>query len=262
MWGQVGRVPTLGFDALNQRLAYAGAMPSATVLDALARRVRADGSAPLLTYYDRDGSRTELSATSYANWVNKTANLITELCDGDEPVVSLRVAQTDPGHWMTLIWPLATWLAGGAVVADTSAAPSVALPDVTLAVVGPTNPSPDPDAQVIACSLHPLGLGLRGLPSWVLDFTQTALSQPDQLLWPSQPRPGVVWHDSVRSLTHADLSSVPADASRRLVMAESPWQCVSDAILSPLLGGGSAVVVADGSTLDLAQVAASERCAA
>ena len=47
------------------------------VLHALEHRVRTAGAEPLLTHYDLDsGGRTELSVTSYANWVAKTANLI------------------------------------------------------------------------------------------------------------------------------------------------------------------------------------------
>jgi hypothetical protein len=46
----------------------------------LARRVREGGSRPLLTYYrPAAGERTEFSATSFANWVDKTANLLSTL---------------------------------------------------------------------------------------------------------------------------------------------------------------------------------------
>ncbi|HEY0237636.1 MAG TPA: TIGR03089 family protein, partial [Friedmanniella sp.] len=49
------------------------------IADLLARRVRSDGSAPLVTYYDTDaGVRTELSATTVSNWVAKTSNLLTD----------------------------------------------------------------------------------------------------------------------------------------------------------------------------------------
>jgi len=45
----------------------------------LAQRVRRNGAEPLITYYDLDsGERTELSAVSFANWVNKTSNLLVD----------------------------------------------------------------------------------------------------------------------------------------------------------------------------------------
>ena len=50
------------------------------MIDLLAARVRRDGSRPLLTYYRPDrGERVEFSATSFANWVDKTANLLETL---------------------------------------------------------------------------------------------------------------------------------------------------------------------------------------
>ena len=45
----------------------------------LRQRVRIDGSAPLLTYYDvSSGERVELSAISFGNWVDKTSNLLVD----------------------------------------------------------------------------------------------------------------------------------------------------------------------------------------
>ena len=58
---------------------YAPLVPS--IAELLARRVRSDGGAPLLTYYDTDdGVRTELSGTTFANWVAKTSNLSPTSC--------------------------------------------------------------------------------------------------------------------------------------------------------------------------------------
>ncbi len=50
------------------------------VLVALQRRARSSGAEPLLTHYDlAGGGRTELSVATFANWVNKTANLIEDV---------------------------------------------------------------------------------------------------------------------------------------------------------------------------------------
>ena len=52
-----------------------------TIGDLFAAAVAADPTRPLLTYYDdATGERTELSGTSLANWVAKTANLLVDRC--------------------------------------------------------------------------------------------------------------------------------------------------------------------------------------
>ena len=56
-------------------------------LAALQRRARTEGAEPLLTHYDlAGGGRTELSVATFANWVNKTANLIEDVgADAEHP---------------------------------------------------------------------------------------------------------------------------------------------------------------------------------
>ncbi len=104
------------------------------VLTALQRRVRTAGADPLLTHYDLDaGGRTELSVATFANWVAKTANLIEDL-GADSGVVGLPLALRRPGHWMTLLWPLAAWQRECAIALDAAGA--------DVAVVGPVDPRP------------------------------------------------------------------------------------------------------------------------
>ena len=63
-----------------------------------------------------------------------------------------------------------------------------------------------------------------------------------------------------QTLTHADLAGLVPSVERVLVRPSSPWQAVADAVLRPLLGGGSAVVVAgDVDDAELARIAASEK---
>jgi uncharacterized protein (TIGR03089 family) len=202
------------------------------VVAALHRAARSRGSAPLLTWYGADGARTELSARSFTNWVDKTANLLLDL-DLGEVVVLGRVSREHPGHWMSLIWPLATWQAGGRYVLDGSA---------TVAVIGPDAPAAVPGAVTFACSLHPLGLGLRDLPSGVLDFTSEALARPDApVMMPAEPD-AIAWDEVDHQLTHAQLD-VPPQAGRTLVQPQNAWQTLADAVIAPVLGGGSAVIV-------------------
>src|SRR5690606_29350348 len=73
--------------------------------DLLQRRVSTDGARPLLTCYDADGGRTELSAITYANWVAKGANLILDEIDADAgDRIAVPLLECHPGHWMGLVW--------------------------------------------------------------------------------------------------------------------------------------------------------------
>jgi uncharacterized protein (TIGR03089 family) len=87
---------------------------SALLAERLRRRVRDNGSTPLLTYYDLDsGERTELSAISFSNWVDKTSNLLVDevaVTEGD--VIFMPLALEAPGHWLTGVWQLACWQVG------------------------------------------------------------------------------------------------------------------------------------------------------
>ncbi len=223
------------------------------VLAALQRRVRTAGAEPLLTHYDLDtGGRTELSVTTFANWVAKTANLIEDL-GADSGLVALPLALRRPGHWMTLLWPLAAWQRECAITLDAAGA--------DVAVVGPDDPEPLVPGATLACSLHPLGLALRGLPDGVLDFTTEALAQPDRAgVLPNAPN-APAWIDGAEVYSHADLAATPPVSGRVLVRPSTALQTLRDAVIGPLLGGGSSVVV-EGEADDarLAAIAASERC--
>lgn len=206
----------------------------------LRRWVAERGASPLVTYYDlATGERTELSGVSMANWVDKTSNLLVDEL-GSEPgdQVELAIAERNPGHWMTLVWHLACWQVGAAVTLGhpTSAAVVVAGPEDSTAAA--------PGAPVLICSLHPLGLPLTEPPgAGVLDFIAEVRAQPDQHAAVPQSGLALAWRDPTRQLTQADLvSEAPADR-RRLVRPSDPWITVREALLAPLLGGGSSVVV-------------------
>ncbi len=223
------------------------------VLTALQRRARTSGGEPLLTHYDLDaGGRTELSVATFANWVAKTANLIEDL-GADSGLVALPLALSRPGHWMTLLWPLAAWQRECAITLDAAGA--------DLAVIGPDDPHPVLPGATLACSLHPLGLGLRDLPDGVLDFTGEALTQPDQAGTLPSTANAPAWIDGSVVLSHADLAATTPIAGRVLVRPLGALETLRAAILGPLLGGGSSVVV-EGTPDDalLAKIRASEHC--
>ena len=76
----------------------------------LAALLRVDPGRPLVTFYDdATGERIELSVTTYANWVAKTASLLVEERDlerGDRLLVDL------PTHWLGPVFLGAAWTAG------------------------------------------------------------------------------------------------------------------------------------------------------
>jgi uncharacterized protein (TIGR03089 family) len=246
----------------------------------LRRRARTSGPDPLVTYYDLDtGERTELSATSFLNWVDKTSNLFTdELLLEPGAVVDLELARTAPGHWVTLVITMAAWQVGARV--SVGASGQAGEPD--LLVLGPDWSVHDRSAAdtVIACSLHPLGLGFNvPMPPDVLDFTLEVRGQSD--LYSPGARSGaeLAWVDPARRLSQADLaradlvsaelisadreqqppSGAQPSAARRVVTVGEAWPTIRDGLVVPVLTGGSAVLVTGRDMARLPHIAETER---
>ena len=222
----------------------------------LRRWVRDQGPSPLLTYYHPSrGERVELSGVSIANWVDKTSNLLVDELDVEPGgVVDLTLAKAHPGHWVTLVWVLACWQVGAVVSLDRGGA--------RIAVLGPDDPvATAPADTVLVCSLHPLGLPLPGPPAEAaLDYALEVRSQPDQHAGVPQSGLTPAWWDRHRQLTQADLVAGPGSGARRLIRPSDPWDTVRTALVAPLLGGGSTVVVAGPAEDErLAEIAAQER---
>jgi uncharacterized protein (TIGR03089 family) len=214
---------------------------SETVSARLRRRARAAGAEPLLTWYQPStGARTELSAVTLLNWVDKTSHLLDELDVTPGDAVRLALAEEAPGHWVTAVWELACWQVGAVVAVGD---PSVA---AALVVTGPAwQAHADAAVDVVACSLHPLGLPFPDpLPAPVLDYAAEVRGQSDVYPAARQPAGAAAWADPGRRLSQAELAAVDAGpAGRRLVRPESPWPTARSAVLRPLLAGGSSVVV-------------------
>lgn len=220
------------------------------VITALERAARSRGSDPLLTWYGA-GARVEFSVRTFANWVDKTANLIGEL-DAAGGTIAGAVSRTAPGNWMSLVWPLAAWQRGCTYSVDAA--------EADLIVVGPVDPRPHPGVPTVACSLHPLALGLRGLDGDVLDYSGEALAQPDAHWAEEVSGHADAWVESGRSLSHGDLGEVRGTAERRLAQASDAFATLEAAVLAPLLGGGSAVLVDEAADPErLAALCRSER---
>ena len=218
----------------------------------LERLVRASGGAPLLTHYGPAGARTELSAASFANWVDKTGNLLDDLGLDAGARVVLPVLAQRPAHWMALLWPFALWSRGlAAHVAGAEAAV-----DADLAVIGPDDPRHIPHLT-IACSLDPWGRPLAALPAGVIDFSGEALAQPDLHVVVPAPPGDLAWADADRRLTFADFAALEPLPHRVASAPRDAWAAVS--LLARLVAGGGSLVCVEDLDADLARVAASER---
>ncbi len=230
--------------------------PMTAIVAALGRRAGRDGARPLVTYYDlATGARTELSGRTFANWVDKTYHLLSELDVEPGDVVALPLAATHPGHWVTLALAAGAWQAGAVVVPGAAA-------DAVVTAVGPDGLHDGAAGVVLACSLHPLGFGFTGpLPAGVIDFSVDVRSQPDVHAEEPVAESATAWRDGPDVLTHADLAAAYPVSERVLVRPTSPLATLTAGYLSPLLGGGSAVIVLGDDEDAISRIAADERVA-
>ncbi len=215
---------------------------SHTFPELLAARLRTDPAQPLITAYDdATGERTELSVTTYANWVSKTANLFTDelgLDAGDTVLLDL------PGHWLVPVFLGAAWSAALSVTTDPAVPHDVV-------VCGPdsvgAHASEDP---VVACALLPFAVRSREpWPAGVLDYGvlwpgQSDVFAPVQPATPDTP----AWVGSVAARTQAELLEAAratghAPGVRLLTDAHPASDHGVSAFLGPLAVGGSLVLL-------------------
>jgi uncharacterized protein (TIGR03089 family) len=233
------------------------------IADLTKAALKQDPGRPLLTWYDeRTGERTELSVTTWANWVAKVGSLLTDEHDlgrGDVLLVDL------PAHWLGAVFLGAAWTAGVAVAFPESGAE----PDAV--VCGPAGLAQwadrADDVPVLACSLLPMAVRFaEPLPAGVHDVGLEVWSQPDR--WEPMDPPG---DDDLalllpgRALTHAELWRAAAAGSLltsggRLLSAANPASPPWFATLTePLARSGSLVLVAGADADRLDAIAAAER---
>ncbi|MGI8458470.1 MAG: TIGR03089 family protein [Propionibacteriaceae bacterium] len=212
----------------------------------LAARRRVRGSEPLLTYYDLGtGERTELSGTTFGNWVDKTANLLLDADVEPGDVIGLDLVADHPGHWVSMVWCAAVWQVGGIVALDDAAA--------TIRVLGPGSVDDPPPAQlVLACSLHPFGLGFApALHAPLVDYGVEVRGFPDVFVG-VPAGDGPAWRDGRDTPLQSKLISGAAGDPdvRLLVRPGPPLPTVQQALLRPLRGAGSTVVVVGAADAD------------
>jgi uncharacterized protein (TIGR03089 family) len=234
--------------------------PDALLAAALVR----DPAGPLLTYYDdATGERTELSATSLANWVAKTANLLRDdvgTAPGD------RVAVLLPAHWQAAAILLGAWTAA-AVVGTTPAGAAAAfatadrVPDAAAA------------GEVFALSLAPLGRGFAdGPPPGARDYSVDVLAMGDR--WSGRPVPDAVpaLEAGGSTVTAGDLVEIALRRAAELgvvagdrVLSTEPWTSPTswlDGLLVPLAAAATLVLVANPDESGLTAKVEAERATA
>ncbi|MGA9747810.1 MAG: TIGR03089 family protein, partial [Nocardioides sp.] len=219
-------------------------MPASTFPDLLAQQLGQDPGRPLVTFYDDEtGERIELSVTTYANWVAKTAGLLQDELDvarGETVLLDL------PTHWFGPVWLGAAWSIGLRVTDD----PALAA-DARLVVCGPAGieryADSAADRPVVALSLRPLGAPFaEALPSGVVDYAAVVLGQPDAFFPLDPPAAEDAAWRGTRDLDQAGLLREAAGWSPggRLLTDVNP--CSQDGLvtlLGPLSTSGGTVWV-------------------
>ncbi len=204
---------------------------------ALTTLLRTDPARPLVTFYDdATGERIELSVTSYANWVAKTAGLAQDELDlerGGLVLVDL------PTHWLGAVWLGAAWSLGLVVTDDPASAV-----EADLVVCGPDRLAAYAEhadrVPVVALSLRPLGGRFtEPLPTGVTDYGAVVLAQPDAFTAYDPPRgDDPAWRDATGTSTQAELL---AEAARAGVVGQE-GRLLTD--LNPCTRAGLATVLA------------------
>lgn len=221
---------------------------------------RHDPGRPLVTFYDTTtGERVELSVTTYANWVAKTASLFVDELDlerGDTVLVDL------PTHWLGPVFLGAAWTAGLTVrfPGDDDSLDAVVCGPAALADrAGLAQRIP-----VVATALRPLGVRFEEpLPPGVHDYGVEVWSQPDAFLPVDPAEPG---DEALPGRSQGELLQAAAGApliaeGGRLLGVDNP---ASEAglltFLGPLARRGSTVWVvgADADTERLSSIARDE----
>ena len=229
-----------------------------TFSEVLTRQLRADAGRPFITFYDdATGERVELSVTTYANWVAKTASLLTDEHDlerGQTLCVDL------PTHWLGPVFLGAAWSVGLVVGEDA--------PDAVVCGPGTLDrwAGRADDIPVLACSLLPLGVRFADpLPPGVHDVGVEVWSQPDAFTPWDPPGPDDL---AIPGLTQGEMwraaaaGSLLTDGGRLLSEANPASPPGLASFTEPLARDGSLVLVTHPGPGRLDAVSTAERTTA
>jgi uncharacterized protein (TIGR03089 family) len=204
---------------------------------------------PFVTYYDiATGERTELSGTTTANWVAKTANLLIDELNAE---TGTRVEVALPTHWLRTVWILATWAAGGTLV-EAEGDVYVAGPD--------TVEHPSPARHRVASALLPFATPFQTAPPGVVDLGVVLPGQPDAFFPFDEPTDDVRAVDLADlALTYGELATGAHPSSSRSLLTPGTLARDVNATLAAVLGGGSIVLVRGASPADVNRLAGQEQ---
>jgi uncharacterized protein (TIGR03089 family) len=233
--------------------------PSPLPAALLEAALRADPARPLLTWYQpATGARVELSVVTFATWVAKTSALLCEELDV-EPGSVVRVDL--PAHWLGPVWAQSVWTLGGLLDLDGSGAEPVVRVQDAAEADGTGSASPAP---LVVVRTAPLGGPAGSLtPPGALDYGREVPGMPDRFAPPVSPGPDVLPPGVV--LPAQQRAAERGLGARALVVADRlDLDVTLDALLVPLLTGGSAVLVqgADVAPHVLADISRAERVTA
>jgi len=203
-----------------------------------------DPSVPWITYYDdATGERTELSARTAQNWIDKTSNLLVDELDAENGTRTRVHLDT---HWQTLVWILASWQVGVTICSR----------DADIGLYGPDAQSAGEDTR-IALSLKPLGMPFDMPPDGFIDFNAEVRGQPDEFLDLDEPEGTAI--DIAGQRVDYDRITDAEPLSRRILLTPDEQSRDITVLRRLLAGGGSLVVAAHCSDERRSQIAATER---
>lgn len=220
--------------------------PSSLLQAALKR----DPAGPLITYYDDGtGERTELSATTLANWVAKTANLLSDEADVQP---GQAVAVLLPAHWQTAVILLALWSIGARPIPELGDTAAVIADEPRLPAALDTGAT-----DVVGLSLAPMNRPLTDPPAGVLDFAAEVLSAGDAFN-ASQPSGQMETMAACEWATEVGLT----DTDRVLIAGSFGAEHALDWLLTPLVAQASIVLCRNADQDKLARRVTEERVTA
>lgn len=221
-------------------------------MELLAHLLHADPAAPRLTVYDEStGARMDFSAQTLDNWAAKVANLLEEELDLDS---SSTILIDLPVSWQAAVIALGAVTAGVRFEMAASASADATFTTVDRAEAHSGNGGNGGNGgDVLAVSLDPFGRGVvetgGTLPAGVLDFGPTVRFYGDHYAGTTRPLP--------------ELYAPTEGAPRLLSTGWTDSDSFAAHVLSPLAGGGSAVIVAGLASAErLDAIAANEKVTA
>ncbi len=218
-----------------------------------------DAGRPLVTFYDdATGERTELSVTTYANWVAKLCSLLTDELDVEH---GGRVLVDLPVHWLGPVVLGAAWAGGLEVVWDGEAEAVVTGPEGLTRWAGLATRVP-----VVATALMPLAVRFpEPLPPGVHDLGVEVWAQPDAYVaWspPADDDPAVPGLSQAELWRTAAVGSHITDGGRLLSEVSPASPSGLPSFTEPLARSGSLVLLAHASPRRRERVVADERVTA